>query len=118
MKENLRQQWNEACLQAGLESISVQKAAMIMAVLMLLGNNEAMVMNRHFTADVDYIQKRFNIGGGLIPDPTFVEYFKEYTQDLNDALHQEFIPQWATKLFTEDYEIKLYNQPYEKEKHP
>lgn len=29
MKEDLRHQWNEACLQAGIESISVQKAAKI-----------------------------------------------------------------------------------------
>lgn len=41
MKENLRQQWNNACLQVGIDSISAQKAAKIMAVLMVLGNNEA-----------------------------------------------------------------------------
>lgn len=108
MKENLRKQWNEACLQAGIESISAQKAAKIMAVLMILGNNEAMVMNHHFTTDVEYIQKRFNIGGGLIPDATFVLHFKEYAYDLKEADRQGFIPQWAEKLFMEDYEIKLY----------
>lgn len=43
MKENLRKQWNDACLQVGLESISAQKAAKICAVLMVLGNNEATV---------------------------------------------------------------------------
>lgn len=108
MEENLRKQWNDACLQAGIESISPQKAAKIMAVLMLLGNNEAMVMNNHFTADVEYIQKRFSIGAGLIPDPVFVESFKIYTKDLESSIKQQFIPQWATKLFMDDYEIKLY----------
>ena len=109
MTENLRKQWNDACLQTGIESISVQKAAKIMAVLMLLGNNEAMVMNQHFTADVEYIQKRFNIGGGLIPDPVFVENFRTYKKDLEESLKQQFIPQWANNLFIEDYEIKLYS---------
>lgn len=48
MKEDLRKQWNEACLSVGIDSISPSKAAKIMAVLMHLGNNEAMVMNQHF----------------------------------------------------------------------
>lgn len=108
MKENLRQQWNDACLQVGIDSISAQKAAKIMAVLMVLGNNEAMVMNKHFTADCEYIQKRYNIGGGLVPDPTFVAYFREYVADLESAEAQGFCPQWAEKLFREDYEMKLY----------
>lgn len=90
MKETLRHQWNEACLQAGIESISAQKAAKIMAALMLLGNNESMVMNRHFTADSEYIQKRFHINGGEIPDQTFVAYFKEYTNNLKEAFALSF----------------------------
>ena len=108
MTENLRKQWNEACLQCGIESISAQKAAKIMAVLMMFGNNEAMVMNRHFTADCEYIQKRFHIGGGEVSDAIFAEYLKEYVADLQEADRQGFIPRWAEKLFLEDYEIKLY----------
>lgn len=108
MTTNLRQQWNEACLQSGIDSISAQKAAKIMAVLMIFGNNEAMVMNRHFTADCEYIQNRFHINGSEVPDATFAEYLKEYVADLKEADRQGFIPQWAEKLFMEDYEIKLY----------
>lgn len=108
MKENLRKQWNDACLQVGIESISAQKAAKISAVLMMFGNNEAMVMNQHFTADCDYIQKRFHVQGGEVVDATFAAYLKEYVTDLKEADRQGFIPQWAEKLFREDYEIKLY----------
>lgn len=107
MKENLCKQWNNACLSVGIDSISPQKAAKIAAVLMHLGNNEAMVMNQHFTADCEYIKKRYHIEGGKVPDPTFVEYFKEYEKDLREALANDFIPQWATHLFQHDYEIKL-----------
>lgn len=104
---NLRQQWNDACLSVGINSISPQKAAKIAAVLMHLGNNEAMVMNAHFTADCEYIKKRYNLEGGEVPDHTFVEYLKEYEKDLCEALDKDFIPQWATHLFQQDYEIKL-----------
>lgn len=108
MKENLRKQWNDACLQVGLESISARKAAKICAVLMVFGNDEAMVMNQHFTADCEYIQKRFHVQGGEVTDVTFAAYLKEYVADLEEADRQGFIPQWAEKLFWEDYEMKLY----------
>ena len=75
---------------------------------MILGNNEAMVMNQHFYADCKYIQRRFGVSGGSVPDKVFAEFFKEYTTDLKEADRQGFIPQWATKLFKEDYEITLY----------
>jgi len=106
--ENLRKQWNDACLSAGINSISPQKSAKIMAVLMHLGNNEAMVMNQHFTADVYYIQQRYKLQGGEIPDAEFVEYFKVYEQELKKSLDNNIIPQWAEKLFKEDYDIKLW----------
>lgn len=108
MKENLRKQWNDACLQAGIPSISAQKSAKIMAVLMVFGNNEAMVMNQHFVADVLYIQEKFHLRGGETPDGLFAEYLKEYVDDLQEADRQGFIPQWVEKLFIEDYEIKLF----------
>ena len=106
--ENLRKQWNDACLSAGINSISPQKSAKIMAVLMHLGNNEAMVMNQHFIADVYYIQQRYKLQGGEIPDAEFVEYFKESEQELKKSLDNNIIPQWAEKLFKEDYDIKLW----------
>ena len=42
-KETLRHQWNEACLQLGLPSLTTDTAAKIMAVLYVYGNNENMV---------------------------------------------------------------------------
>lgn len=104
----LRKQWNDTCLAAGIDSISPAKAGKIMAVLMELGNNEAMTHNTHFVADVEYITQRYRIGGGLVPDATFAEYLKEYAADLREAVAQNFIPQWAERLFREEYEIKLY----------
>ena len=58
-RNTLRHQWNEACLQLGLPSLTIDTSAKIMAVLYQYGNNEAMVFNYHFVADCEYIQKRF-----------------------------------------------------------
>lgn len=109
MKEDLRKQWNDACLNAGLTSITPQKAAKLMAVLLHLGNNEAMVMNKKFFADVIYIQKRYNLLGGLVPDKTFTDCFKQTEREIRESLEQGIIPEWATSIFEEEYEIKLLN---------
>ena len=106
--KNLRKQWNDTCLYAGIDSISPPKDAKIMAVLMELGNNEAFTHNTHFLADVEYIRKRYSIDGGLVPDATFAEYLREYAEDVRGSVAQGFIPQWAERLFREEYEIKLY----------
>ena len=66
-RNTLRHQWNEACLQLGLPSLTIDTSAKIMAVLYQYGNNEAMVFNYHFVADCEYIQKRFHIQGGEHP---------------------------------------------------
>ena len=54
---DFRTMWNEACLSAGLKSISTDSAARIMAVVYVHGNNEAFCPNQKFLADVDYIRK-------------------------------------------------------------
>lgn len=75
---------------------------------MHLGNNEGMVMNQHFVADVQYIQQRYKLSGGEIPDETFVRYFKECEKELRCSLERKVIPQWASSLFEGDYQIKLW----------
>lgn len=92
MNTTLRHQWNQACLQAGIKSISPQKAAKICAVLMLYGNNEAMVLNQHFQADILYIKQEYHVDGGCVPDATFARYLKEYVADLEEADRQGLHP--------------------------
>ena len=108
-KETLRYQWNEACLQLGLSSLTTDTAAKIMAVLYVYGNNENMVLNNHFQADCDYIQKRYHIQGGETPDVDFVVKFQYWHKEIMDyeKEHAEGIIPWAVKLFSEMYNIKL-----------
>ena len=109
-KETLRHQWNEACLQLVLPSFTIDTAAKIMAVLYVYGNNENMVLNNHFVADCDYIQKRWHIQGGETPDIDFVVKFQCWHKDILDyeKEHAEGIVPWAVKLFDEMYNIKLF----------
>lgn len=116
--ENLRKQWNDACLSIGIPAISKDTSARILAVLLVHGNNEAFVLNKHFVADVEYIQERFNFKGGEIPDAEMrrmvkqyvdelEEYCKEHKNEVEGCIFSDAKPEWAKKLFKEMYHIKL-----------
>ena len=110
-RNTLRHQWNEACLQLGLPSLTIDTSAKIMAVLYQYGNNEAMVFNYHFVADCEYIQKRFHIQGGETPDAEFVVKYNKWLSDIleYEKSHpdtDDIVP-WAVKLFKDMYDIKL-----------
>lgn len=101
---NLRKQWNEACLQLGIPALTTATCARIMAILLHYGNSEAMVLNQHFTADCEYVQKRFRIMGGQSPDPDFARELQAINAEL-EACTQP--PQWAVTLMQEMYGIKI-----------
>ena len=73
------------------------------------GNNEHMVLNNHFVADCDYIQKRWHIQGGETPDVDFIVKFQYWHKEIMDyeKEHADGIVPWAVKLFSEMYNIKL-----------
>ena len=118
---DFRKLWNDACLSAGIKSISTDNAARIMAVLYIHGNNEAFCFNQKFLADLDYIIAEYRIGGGENPDPEFSRLVKMYSEELSEyyeihkndkkegALFNDPKPQWAIDLFAERYDIKLIN---------
>ena len=119
--EQLRNDWNNACLMAGVPAITLDTCARLFAVLYVHGNNEYMTHHKGFLADVAYIQKRFHIQGGEQPDPDFVMAVKDYISELEqyeldhkderdgDGIFQRHIPEWATELFKNRYGIKLIN---------
>ncbi len=89
----------------GLPAISLDTCAMILAVTCVLGNNEFMVVNQKYQADIAYIRRRFHIDGGEIPDSEIVEPLKYYIGLLETSTE---LPQWAEKLFKERYAMKIY----------
>lgn len=121
MVDPWRDAWNMQCLEAGIPAISKTTCAMLMAVLYVHGNNEAMVFNKTFLADLRYIQMRFGIHGAGVPNMEFAGMVKQYIKELetyerehsNDkstgALYSVSYPKWAVKLFKQRYNIKLIN---------
>ena len=117
----IRDEWNMACLSAGIAAISTDTCAKIIAVLYVHGNNEYMTHHTTFLADLRYIQYRFHLHGTGTPNADFVElvqlYVKEleqYERDHKDeqngsGLFSSHIPSWAVDLFKSRYDIKLIN---------
>lgn len=71
-------------------------------------------MSPKLKCDLNYIQARFGIRGGDIPDREFADTLRWYIDDLKqyDANRKKFdkpYPEWATKLFRDRYNIKLIN---------
>ena len=116
---SFRSAWNEACLQAGLPSISLETSARIMAVLHVeSGCTTAVTHSPKLRADLEYIQKRFGISGGKTPDAAFVKRFRHYVHEIeahqkrsrgNAALSSEeqAWPTWARRLYRDSYNVNL-----------
>lgn len=102
--ECLRQQWNDACLLLGIPALTTSTSAKLMAILLHFGNNEAFVLSPHFRADCDYIQKRYHVSGGEVPDQEFAEELRHYDKQLKDSNKP---PQWAVDLVKGMYNINI-----------
>lgn len=110
----LQRDWLEACEQMGIPAITTDTSARIMAIIYVHGGGEEeMVLNRKFTNDVQYIQRRFHIQGGEVPDTRFVVLLQGYVRELEDYMHQHLhddsvIPEWCHKLMRDRYGMKLH----------
>lgn len=81
---------------------------MILAVVYVADSDENIVMNLKLQADIYFIQKRFNITGGYIPDRDFIRITKGFVM----AIEGNFIeygdyPQFVRDFFKEYYNIEL-----------
>ena len=117
----LYKSWLSAFEQVGISAIIINTSAKIFAILYLYGNNEAFTCNKSFLEDAYYIQRRFGIGGGKIPDPVFLETFNKYVRELKDyekrnadkkikkggAVFKAPVPEWVIKLLKSRYDIKF-----------
>jgi hypothetical protein len=80
------------------------------------GGEEEMVLNRKFTNDVKYIQRRFGIQGGCVPEAEFASLLQGYVCELEQYMadHKRErtadtdIPDWAHRLMKERYGMKLH----------
>ena len=117
--DSFRMAWNEACLQAGLSSLSLDTAARIMAVLHIeSGCTTAVTFSPKLRADLKYIQMRFGLYGAGRPDPAFVKRFRHYVKEIEAYQRQskgrpellraeQAWPEWARSLYMDSYNVKL-----------
>lgn len=113
----LQRDWLEACEQVGIPAITTDTSARIMAIMYVHGGGEEeMVLNQKFVNDVKYIQRRFHIQGGDVPDETFVLTMQHYVKQLEQHMAEckrnnvtdTQIPEWAHKLMRDRYGMKLH----------
>lgn len=101
----LQRDWLEACQSAGIPAVTTDTAARVLAVLYVFGGeHEEMTLNVKFTQEVKYIQRRFRIEGGEVPDKDFAHLLRHYVRQLEQ---QSEPPQWAVSLYRDRYGIKV-----------
>ena len=111
---HLQRDWLEACEQIGIPAITTDTSAKIMAIVYVHGGGEEeMVLNQKFVNDVQYIQRRFHIQGGEVPDAEFVGIMNGYVMQLLQYMKDKeygdtHIPDWAHKLMKDRYGMKLH----------
>ena len=79
-------------LTVGLPIISTDTAARLMAITYVYGGgNETLILSPKFQCDCKYIQKRFGIQGGEIPDAGFAFTLRSYVKELEKYVGKNFI---------------------------
>lgn len=93
-------------LTVGLPIISTDTAARLMAITYVYGGgNETLVLSPKFQCDCKYIQKKFGIQGGEVPDAVFASTLRSYVKELENSKE---CPQWVNDLMNKRYNIKLH----------
>ena len=89
----------------GMLIISTDTAARLMAITYVYGGgNETLVLSPKFQCDCKYIQKKFGIQGGEVPDADFASTLRSYVKELENS---KVCPQWVHDIMKRRYNIKL-----------
>lgn len=104
--EDFRKAMYRACLKANIPILSRDTAAKILAVVYIQGGDERMVLSPKLKADCDYIQERYHIQGGEVPDETIIEYIQHYVRTLEQHIKENNDwPQWVYDCETKSFRI-------------
>lgn len=93
----------------GMEPWPPDKAARLMAIVQVFGNNEGFTLSPKFNIDRRYIQELYGIDGGQTPDPTFAQHLRKWVaryeavQTDNELIFYE-ARQWLERM----YNFKIY----------
>lgn len=92
----------------GMEPWPVDRAARLMAIVQVFGNNEGFTLSNKFNADRQYIQEIYHIEGGAVPDPAFADALRRWVT-LYEGVHDSTDPYFklAAQWIGEMYGFKL-----------
>lgn len=93
----------------GMEPWPPHKAARLMAIVQVFGNNEGFTLSPKFKADRDYIQELYHINGGEVPDQSFAKNLQRWVsvyQPLKDKDDYHFLT--AARWIKQMYNFQLY----------
>lgn len=94
---------------AGLEPWPPDKAARLMAIVQVFGNNEGFTLSPKFKIDREYIQDLYHIHGGDVPDQSFDKNLQRWVsvyQPLKDKDDYHFLT--AERWIKQMYNFQLY----------
>jgi hypothetical protein len=101
---------NETALSAGIEIINMETAAKICAVIYEY-DDERFTHSPKLRADLEYIQKKYGIEGGMKPNTEFTRIFSQYVSEVQKCYDfkksNRVYPSWAIRIFNEKYNINL-----------
>ena len=103
--EKFRKAMYDACLQMGLEIVPMDVGARVMAFVGLQGGDERAVMCPRLRIELEYLQDKYRIKGGEVPDADFVLLIQQYTHELKEYTdtHNGEFPEWLNALIQERY---------------
>lgn len=120
--KGFREMWNDTCLAADIPAISTDTAARLMAIVYVHGgSSEVFTYSEGLNADMRYIQEKYHISGGEVPDETISRLISEYSSELESYEEEQRLggttsgepvcpirmPDWAKKLMKDRYNITL-----------
>lgn len=119
-QKSFRQLWNDTCLSAGIPAISLDTAARLLAIVVVHGgSSELFSYSTSLKDDVRYLQDKYNIYGGQIPDTRLVKLMSGYVAELESYEEEHWhdkteggvcvikIPEWGRKLILDRYNLKI-----------
>lgn len=96
------EQMTQTALNAGINIINKNRAAQILAVVYLYGDESA-VYSEKMRVDISYICKKYGIYGGGFPDSDIAHRVKGYVKEVRKGQEK---PMWLTDL-EKDYNISF-----------
>lgn len=102
MMEDLYTQMLNTAAACGINIIGKEHAAQLIAAVYVFGDESA-VYSGKMRADIQYIQQRYGLFGGGIPDGDFVAQVAKYAHDIQQSKGK---PGWLATL-EDRYQVAL-----------